>query len=186
LIVVESVAEAVRPGFFRKHAAFRVGDRIVPSFSVHDHQWLVKQGAIGVATTADYLDEERLIATNPDAGFLMQAFQAAGIEYGRVDYGWWQGRRVIYEINTNPDIVSPGPHPDAVRVRNIATAFHLLVAALQETDSPDRGQTRHWTLSPVERKLRLPPTLKKRFFRLFGRRRRSPRKDSTTDGTDRR
>ena len=43
LLVIEYAAEPVKPGVFRKLAAFRIGDAIIPHISVHDTVWLVKR-----------------------------------------------------------------------------------------------------------------------------------------------
>ena len=44
------------------------------------------------------------MASNPYAERLRPAFEAAGIDYGRADFGFRDGRLAVYEINTNPSI----------------------------------------------------------------------------------
>src|SRR5262249_42167607 len=43
----------------------------------------------------------------PHRQALGEIFQAAGIEYGRIDYSVLDGRIVTWEINTNPTIAVP-------------------------------------------------------------------------------
>src|SRR5439155_8210294 len=95
--------------------AFRVGDVIVPEISVHDNVWLAKYGQLGIAGEDLYRDELKLLQTNPFAEHLKKAFEIAGIEYGRADFGIYKGRDQIYEINTNPMINEPIPHPSDAR-----------------------------------------------------------------------
>jgi hypothetical protein len=47
-------------------------------------------------------EEVEYIGKNPDRELLMSAFKAGGIDFGRIDYGFKQGKLVVFEINTNP------------------------------------------------------------------------------------
>ena len=120
LVVVEFAAEPVRPGLYRKLGAYRVGDVIVPTVSAHETVWVAKYGQLGIAGEALYRDELQLLQTNPFAEHLNKAFEIAGIEYGRADFGIYKGRIQIYEINTNPMINEPTLHPSAARRESAA------------------------------------------------------------------
>jgi hypothetical protein len=134
LLLIEYAAEPVRPGVFRKLALSRIGSRYLPQISVHDHDWLVKYGKIGAATPELYEDEARILRENPFAEPVRRAFEIAGIEYGRADFGLVGGRVQIYEINTNPTL-KPGPaHPSAQRAENLRLAWKQHIAAFRELD----------------------------------------------------
>jgi hypothetical protein len=135
LIVIEFAAEPVRPGLYRKLAAYRIGDEIVPHISVHDTSWLVKTGKLGIAGDELYREELTLLQTNPFAEHLRKAFDIAHIEYGRADFGIWQGRVQIFEINTNPFMGPPDDHPSPVRIESMRHGWEKYLAALRRIDS---------------------------------------------------
>lgn len=135
ILIVEYRAEPVAPGLFRKLAAYRVGDRIVPANTVHDDQWCVKYGKTGGGTDELYADELDLIQNNRYEPMLRPIFSAADIEYGRVDFGLCGGKVEVYEINTNPNITLPSAqHPSATRVRSERLVWEGLLAAIAAID----------------------------------------------------
>jgi hypothetical protein len=134
LLLVEYAAEPVRPGLFRKLAMSRIGPRLVPQICVHDERWLVKYGKLGCATPELYADEARILRDNPFAETLQRAFEIAGIEYGRADFGLVGGRVQIYEINTNPTLKPGKPHPDPQRMENLRFAWQQHLDALRALD----------------------------------------------------
>ena len=136
LIVIEYAGEPIRPGLFRKLAVFRMGDRMVAFTSVHDSQWLVKQGAMGVAGEELYQDEFRIVRDNPFGQQVRNAFEIAHIDYGRADFGILNGRVQVFEINTNPHILPAGPHDFATRVESMQLAWKNVVSAFRGLDSP--------------------------------------------------
>jgi hypothetical protein len=136
LVVIEFAAEPVRPGMYRKLSAFRVGPSIIPHISVHDTVWLVKYGQHGIAGEDLYREELELLQTNPFAEHLKKAFDFAGIEYGRADFGLYQGKVQIYEINTNPAVAWPTPHPSPVRVKSLRWSWEKYLEALRAIDTP--------------------------------------------------
>lgn len=134
VVIVEYAAEPERPGIFRKLALARVGERFVPQVCVHDDNWLVKRGKLGGATPELYEDDLRIVRENPFAGELARAFQIAGIEYGRADFGLVGGRVQVYEINTNPVVSPGGAHPSPQRVESMRSAWAQFVEALHALD----------------------------------------------------
>ena len=134
LLLVEYAAEPVRPGVFRRLAVSRIGKRLLPQVCVHDDGWLVKYGKLGSATPELYADESRILRDNPYATDCERAFEIAGIEYGRADFGIVGGRVQIYEINTNPTLKPGTDHPDPQRRANLAAAWEQHLAALRELD----------------------------------------------------
>lgn len=135
LVLIQFAGEPVRPGVWRKFAAFRIGPAIVPHFSVHDTQWLVKYG-FAVPDIEDlYREEREQLDTNPFAAHLWKVFEAAGVEYGRADFAFWRGKIQVFEINTNPTIPAPGPHPSAIRTETMKLAWQKYLTALHTVDS---------------------------------------------------
>lgn len=128
LLAIQYCAQPVRPGMFRKLSAFRVGERMVTSLAVHESRWSAKYGEYGIASDEDYADEHAAIRDNRYGEPLRAAFEAGGIEYGRVDFALVDGRPQVYEINTNPNHKGMTTHPSAVRVE----AAQLFQAALIE------------------------------------------------------
>ena len=135
LVVIEFAAEPVRPALYRKLGAYRIGDRIVPTISAHDTVWLTKFGQLGIAGETLYCDELTLVQTNPFAEHLTKAFEIAGIEYGRADFGIYKGRIQIYEINTNPMINEPTLHPSAARRESTRFCWEKYLEALRALDT---------------------------------------------------
>lgn len=131
---VEYAAEPTSTGIFRKLAAYRVGDAIVPALSVHSLDWIAKYGA-PVAEAQQYDEEAELLRNNPHEQHLMSAFQAVGIDYGRADFGMLGGRPQIYEINTNPMIGDLTEHWSAQRLANSHHARDAIAAAVKVLDS---------------------------------------------------
>jgi len=134
LLIVEYAAEPVRPGVYRRLALSRIGPQWLPHVCVHDDQWIVKYGQLGCATPELYADEQRILRENPYAEPVQRAFEIAGIEYGRADFGLVGGRVQIYEINTNPTLKRGLPHPDPQRSENLARAWDMHLAAFRALD----------------------------------------------------
>lgn len=160
LLIIEYAAEPVLPGVFRKLAVSRIGDRLGPQPSVHDDQWLVKYGKLGVATEALYEEEWQFFRDMPHAEDLWRAFEIASIAYGRADFGIVGGRVQIYEINTNPTVHSDTAHASQTRQRSLHYAWQLHIDRLRDLDAKYRGSgsvdLNHARLSSHQR-LRLRP-----------------------------
>jgi hypothetical protein len=140
LMFVQYCAEELRPGLFRKLAAFRVGPTMVSALCVHDAHWSAKYGSLGIAGQELYDDEADIVTANRYGEVLRPAFETAQIEYGRADFGLVGGRIQVYEINTNPDIRSIGEHPFLVRMQADKLFFERLHAAFATVDTPAGGR----------------------------------------------
>lgn len=137
LLVIEYAAEPIAPGLYRKLSSFRIGDRVIASTAVHEDTWLVKYGKKGIAGEALYAEELQIIRENRYSDAIAQAFELAGIEYGRADYGVVNGRPQIYEINTNPEVkFGSSAHPFRQRVQSTELTKQLYFDALQAIDTP--------------------------------------------------
>ena len=122
LLIIEYAAEPVRPGVFRKLSVFRVGDRFLGYTCVHEDSWIVKYGKAGIASDDMYEEEHALVRDNPFAEAVKPAFDLAGLDYGRVDFGLVDGKPQIYEINNNP-FVDLSPKPEAASRRKESSAL---------------------------------------------------------------
>lgn len=138
LIAIEYCDTLSPDGVYRKYSSFRVGRRIVPGHVVFSDDWVAKQNA-AIAPR----DEERAyLEGNPHQAELMEIFDLAGIEYGRIDYGLRNGRIQVWEINTNPIVIAdPGKlHPcmrsqKARLARNLEEGFRSLFDACRKPSS---------------------------------------------------
>ncbi|HEY8155840.1 MAG TPA: hypothetical protein VII72_17045 [Myxococcota bacterium] len=134
LLLIEYAAEPVAPGLFRKLALSRIGSLWVPQICVHDERWLVKYGKAACATPELYEEEFQIVSGNPFAEPVQRAFEIAGIEYGRADFGLVGGRVQIYEINTNPTLKPGTNHPVARRAESLRLVWKNHMAAFRELD----------------------------------------------------
>jgi len=91
-------------GIYRKYSAMRIGERILPRHVFFSRQWMIKNADLCnnrlVAEELDFLN------TNPHEKELMAIFQMARIDYGRIDYSLYKGRIQVWEINTNPSVLT--------------------------------------------------------------------------------
>jgi hypothetical protein len=139
LMLVEYCAEPFRGNLFRKLAAFRIGERMVPSLCVHESRWPVKQGELGIADQAAYDDEYEIARTNRYGETIRGAFEAGEIQYGRADFGLVGGQPQIYEINTNPHIERVTKHPFPIRFEADKLIHDRFIEAFQSIDSAPGG-----------------------------------------------
>jgi hypothetical protein len=140
LLVIELCAEPVAPGVWRKFGTFRIGSEMHIDHSVLEDGWHVKFGKIQDYPHFLFEQERDAIVDNSCAPEIVQAFDLAGIEYGRADHATVQGRPVIYEINTNPTIGGPEPQRKQMRADALAVARRRLAQLLWRIDSGDGTQ----------------------------------------------
>jgi hypothetical protein len=136
LLLVEYAAQPIRPGLFRKLSVFRIGDAWFGANCVHENNWLVKHGTMGIAPPELYEDELRIVRDNPFEADLKPVFELAAIEYGRADFGLVDGKPQIYEINSNPNIEFPTEHPSGARIESYKIFRQNIYAALARIDTP--------------------------------------------------
>ncbi|ESY13851.1 hypothetical protein NKI46_02625 [Mesorhizobium sp. M0615] len=112
-MVVEMIGTPGMDGYFRKYAAFRVGDTIYGQHCAMSKSWFVKNSPEQLLQA--HIEEIRTyVDTNPDANAVMQVFEKARMQYGRIDYTFVDGRLVVFEINSNPTVLSDPPTPFAI------------------------------------------------------------------------
>ncbi len=107
LLVVEFCDTSDSEGIFIKYGAYRLGDRIIPRSLTYSDVWMVK----GRDTSPVWRVEPKreYLEGNPHAAALMPVFEMAGIEFGRADYSFLNGKMQVWELNTCPDFATNKP-----------------------------------------------------------------------------
>ena len=168
LLIIEYAAEPVRPGLYRKLSVFRVGDRVLGYTCVHDGNWLVKYGTSGIAPADLYDEEYSLIAENPFGAAAKTAFDLAGIEYGRVDFGLVGGKPQFYEINSNPYISLEAKAPNNERRSASLKLFRTnYIEAVKGIDFAPRASWRVKSSVAARRAELLPGRARRVLTRVF-------------------
>jgi nitrogen regulatory protein PII-like uncharacterized protein len=107
-LVIEYAGQEVSPGVWQRFATYRVGYRMIAHHNVVDFKWVAKdvedeQRVLAHPMFETFVENERrFVADNLYDEVLRQAFDLAGIDYGRADFSLVNGRPQIFEINTNP------------------------------------------------------------------------------------
>ena len=103
LLIVEFCDTANETGYYRKYAAFVVGKKVIPRSLNYGKEWMLKHSQ--TEFTLPMVQEElEFVSQNPHEQQLLEIFELANIEYGRIDYAIKNGRVQTWEINLNPTI----------------------------------------------------------------------------------
>lgn len=144
-MVVEFGSRPGSDGCYRKYSAYRIGDRSYAQHCFASAEWFIKDPGRGLS--GGLLDEHlAYVRDNPHAAALMPIFERAGISYGRVDYTIVDGRIQVFEINTNPTVLSYPPTPfdtyDSMPYANMhADALLALQYARDPVSTPQIDRT---------------------------------------------
>lgn len=144
-LVIEYAGQEVSPGIWQRFATYRVGHRLIAHHNVVDFRWAAKdvqdkQRLAAHPMFETFLENERrFVEGNMHEGVLRQAFDLAGIDYGRADFSLIDGRPQIFEINTNPahgshNTIYRETHPQRVETQRLAE--DRLYAALRDANLP--------------------------------------------------
>jgi hypothetical protein len=133
LIVIEFASEAIAPSVWRKFGTFRVGDAVLVDHAVAEDRWLVKYGKRGLATDAMFEEERAAVLSNRFAEELRSAFEIAGVEFG-ADHATFEGREIVYEVNTNPHIEPLTPQRSPIRDETLLFARERMAQQLWRMD----------------------------------------------------
>jgi len=105
LLAVEFCDTRDASGVYRKYSAFMVGEQIIPRTMSFSHRWMIKHPDL---TSPAFVQEARqYVDSNPHEAELRRLFEAARVQYGRMDYGLCEGNVQVWEINTNPMVLLP-------------------------------------------------------------------------------
>jgi hypothetical protein len=131
ILIVEYAAEAFDGPWFRKFNTFRVGSEVFAHHMVVEDSWVVKYGKEGAKFPEEYkVFEQEFVKGNWSADVLRRAFEIAGIEYGRADWGVVGGKVQVYEINTNPYLSGDPGSSNPTRRDTIAISTKKLCESL--------------------------------------------------------
>lgn len=151
LLIVELVDPRGSDGLYRKHSMARIGDRLVPRHVLFSRDaWVTKHP--DVVTDATAAEEAAFVAAPPDVETISRAFELAGVDYGRIDYGYVDGMPQVWEVNTNP-MLTPGaaPHP-LRRASQDASVTQIADALLRaEADAAQEVVVPSPLLAPLDR-----------------------------------
>lgn len=128
LMVIEYSSSASLDGIFRKYSAMKIGDALIPRHVLFSHDWVTKKPDIVTETLAR--EESEFLQTFPHRAQVMDAFQIAGIDYGRIDYGVKAGQIQVWEINTNPVVVPDRAHMNPLRLPGQIASARAIAEAL--------------------------------------------------------
>ena len=144
ILIVEYRAASDDDGLYRKYGALYVHGHVLPCHVIVSPQWFVK-GSTRLVTPEIVKEEAQYIEANAHAAELAQLLALAHIEYGRVDYGFVDGRLQVYEINTNPTIVGGrgGPIKSERRAKRLRLTDQL-VEAFREMDAAFATRPDEW------------------------------------------
>ena len=136
-IVVEMTGTPWLDGYYRKFAAYRVGDKTYAQHIAMSKSWFVKNSNQELLPA--HVDEIRAyIAENPHAEQLLQVFEKARMQYGRIDYTLTDGKLTVFEINSNPTVLSDPPTPFATYDPQPFADLHAnALLALPKATAPD-------------------------------------------------
>lgn len=93
-------------GIYRKYSVQRIGDRYVARHVIFSRNWVTKTSdVVEMALSAEDAAFVGIKHQPPILPEVIRAFEIAGIEYGRIDYGLLNGKPQIWEININGVLV---------------------------------------------------------------------------------
>lgn len=101
IIATEFIDTIDHEGHYRKFGAFRIGGEIVPRHMFVGTHWEVKQ-ATNTKAAFRRREEYGYLRENPHADRVLEIFEMANVQYGRIDYALKDGRIQVWEINDNP------------------------------------------------------------------------------------
>jgi hypothetical protein len=134
VMIIEFCGEPLAEGVWAKFGTMRIGDLVSTDHAVIDDNWCVRSGTVGLATAEMFAWENRQVSTNAYEAVLKQAFSIGGIEYGRADHATVGGREVIYEINTNPNLLPLAPQTRPIRDETLRIGRDRFAAGLHAID----------------------------------------------------
>jgi hypothetical protein len=147
LLIVEFCETANEEGFYRKYGAFIVGKRVIPRSLNYGRQWMLKHSE--TEFTLPMVHEElEYVLQNPHQQQLLEIFDLAQVEYGRIDYSIKDHRVQTWEINLYPTIGRGArlrsrplsPELDAVRDEVRRCFYERFELAWREVNLPTNAE----------------------------------------------
>ena len=107
-------------GVFRKYSVFKMGDLLMARHLLFSRNWAVKIEDLHEDAMLE--EESQFIEDCQHLEQIAEVFRLGGIDYGRIDYGIKDGRIQVWEINTNPVIIS---RPEKLALKRRPTQARL-------------------------------------------------------------
>lgn len=168
MLVVEYCHTADERGIFRKYSSFMLGGRVVPCHVDCSRGWMVKD--TDIVDKAVMAEELSYLQTNPHREWLEETFRLAGVDYGRIDYGFMNGEPQVWEINTNPVVILTPDHYSEIHMPVKRTFAAAIAPAFVAADSV-AGSGRMVPITPDPELLRRFDDELRRYRRFKARRR---------------
>jgi hypothetical protein len=147
LLIVEFCDTVDEKGFYRKYGAFIVGKRVIPRSLNYGRQWMLKHSKTEF-TLPMVREELEYVLQNPHQQQLLEIFDLAQVEYGRIDYAIKDNRVQTWEINLYPTIGRGlrrrsrplSPELDAVRDEVRRCFYERFERAWREVNLPTKSE----------------------------------------------
>lgn len=103
-LICEFCDTADENGIYRKYSSFIVDGTIIPRHIFFSRRWDVKDKDL---LQKFFVQEElKYLQNNPHQEALSSIFRLASVDYGRIDYAMLDGKIQVWEINTNPILLT--------------------------------------------------------------------------------
>jgi hypothetical protein len=163
-IIVEFCDVADEEGVYHWCSAFRIGPKTYPSNHSFLRKWMSKDHADLLKEPAHAIANEKYLQENPHSQQLMEIFELAGIQYGRIDYALLDGKIQVFEINTNPVALEAKRLGDALDIIQTPSKGRVAIRIPRRIINPTVGALR------AKRNLLLPSVLNALGLRRFEKR----------------
>jgi len=133
IIIVEFYNKPLDDNKYRKYSVYKVGDTIYAQHCFSSENWFIKYP--GRKMSNSEINETRdFVEKNPHKERLKEIFHIAKIDYGRIDYCIVDNKIQVFEINTNPMVISDSPPSITKRpaISNLAPYIAMHDNALSE------------------------------------------------------
>ncbi len=130
LMIVEYCNTSDDQGIFRKYAAMKIDNLLIPLHIYFGNNWMVKYET-RIEENAVFIQEENHFLNEfPHHDQVWEIFRLGGLDYGRIDYGVMDGQVQTWEINTNPTILNL--RPEEISKERLPGRLKIVKAFLQQ------------------------------------------------------
>lgn len=151
LLVVEYAAEPLPGGVWRKTGTYRIGKNYTVGHQFPSDNWVVKTYGQHVTSDALQLEEKAAVIANDVPESVRRAFDIAGVEWGRADHATFQGREIVFEINTAPVPWMTDRYGNTIRIETKRVKRTRMYSFLRELDWGDGTAIRYRPGKPWRR-----------------------------------
>jgi hypothetical protein len=124
-------------GLYCKFSAMRIDRQLIPRHVLFARHWQVKHPDTVDPELAAY--EREWMETFPERDAVNHVFDLAGVDYGRIDYGFdADGRMQVFEINTNPMVMPKRDTVAPLRLDAQRASADRMIQAFQELAGESR------------------------------------------------